>query len=526
LLPSRSRLIVAGVLLIVAGAVAGARQGPSTHSGPPFTVISAGLRRLLPATLVGSDVMVGLDDLSAIFQLSVKEDTLAGGVTVTHKGKSVILTPGQPLASAAGRIVSLPCPPSRDGRRWLVPVEFISRALSVIYDQRLDLRKTSRLVLVGTVRVPRVVVREDVVGPQARVTLTVSPKTPYTVAQDAGHVLVRFDADALDLAIPAGGPPGMVLGIRASETGTTVSIDVGPRFGSYRGSYVTQEDGGQVVLDLLPALAESASPPAARGGAAPLPAPQAPETPWLAVQPAAGGLRTIVIDPGHGGDDTGVRGATGAFEKDVTLALARRLKALLENRLGVRVLLTRDVDKAVTPDERAALANNNMADLFLSLHLNASVRKEPIGAQIYCFSGDLAGEDVRKAAASRQTLPTLGGGSRTIEMIPWELAQLSHVSESALLSASLEQSLQGRVRLSPRAIVQAPLRVLAGVNMAAALVEVGFLTNPDEEQQLVSDSYQGTVAQAIVDGLIHFRDRADEAKAQAALPPEPVRRRP
>jgi N-acetylmuramoyl-L-alanine amidase len=245
-----------------------------------------------------------------------------------------------------------------------------------------------------------------------------------------------------------------------------------------------------------------------------------------AVQPAAGGLRTIVIDPGHGGDDAGVRGATGALEKDVTLALARRLKTLIENRLGVRVLLTRDADRTVTPDERAALANTNMADVFLSLHLNASVRKEPIGAQIYFFSGDLAGEEVRKAAASRQTLPALGGGSRTIEMIPWELAQLSHVSQSALLSASLEETLQGRVRLNPRAIVQAPLRVLAGVNMPAALVEVGFLTNPDEEQQLVSDSYQVTVAQAIVDGLIRFRDRADEAKAQAVLPPEPVRRRP
>jgi N-acetylmuramoyl-L-alanine amidase len=520
LLPSRSRLIVAGVLLIVAGVAAGARQGSSTHSGPPFTVISADLRRPLPATLVGSDVMVGLDDLSAIFQLSVKEDTLAGGVTVTHKGKSVILTPGQPLASASGRIVSLPCPPLRDGRRWLVPVEFISRALSVIYDQRLDVRKTSRLVLVGTVRVPRVAAREDVVGPQTRVTLTVSPKTSYTIAQDAGHVLVRFDAEALDLAGPAAGSQGMVLGIRSSENGATVSIDVGPRFGSYRGSYVAQEDGGQVVLDLLPATAEPAA-PSARAGAAPSPAPQAPETPLSAVEPAAGGLRTIVIDPGHGGDDTGVRGATGALEKDLALALARRLKTLLESRLGVRVLLTRDADRAVTPDERAALANNNMADLFVSLHLNASVRKEPIGAQIYYFSGELSGDEVRKAAASRQTLPAYGGAPRTIEMIPWELAQLSHVDYSRLLAAAIEEKLQGRVRLNPRAVVQAPLRVLAGVNMAAVLVEVGFLSNPDEEQQLVSDVYQTILAQALLDGLTSYREQL-----VVAPPQEPARRRP
>ena len=472
--------------------------------------------------------MVGLDDLAAIFQLSVREDTLAGGLTVTHKGKSVILTPGQPLASAAGRIVSLPCPPSRDGRRWLVPVEFINRALSVVYDQRLDVRKDSRLVLVGAVRVPRVTVREDITGPQTRVTLTVSPKTSYTIAQDASHVLVRFDADALDLALPAAGPQGMVQAIRASETGATVSIDVGPRLGSYRGSFVPQEDGGQVVVDLLPTAAEPASPPSSRAGAAPSPVPQAPEAPSPAVQPAAGGLRTIVLDPGHGGDEPGVKGANGVLEKDITLAIARRLKALLESRLGVRVLLTRDGDQTVALDDRAALANNSMADLFVSLQLNASVRLEPGGAQIYYFSAELSGDEAHKAADSRQTLPALGGGSRTIEMIPWELAQLRHVSESALLAASLEETFQGRVRLSSRAIEQAPLRVLAGVNMPAVLVEVGFLTNLDEEKQLLSETYQNTLAQAILDGLLRFRERAEQAASrEAPLPPaDPVRRRP
>ncbi len=527
--PSRPRLIIAGVLLLLAGAVAGARQGSSTHAAAPFTVISADGRRSLPATLVGSDVMVALDDLAAIFQLSVREDTLAGGLTVTHKAKSVILTPGQALASAAGRIVSLPCPPSRDGRRWLVPIEFISRALSVVYDQRLDVRKSSRLVLVGAVHVPRVAVREDVLLPQTRVTLTVTPKTAYTISQDAGHVFVRFDADALDLALPAAGPQGIAQAIRASETGATVSIEVGPRFGSYRGSYVSQEDGGEVVVDLLPAAAEPASPPSARGGAASPPVPQAPETPLSAVQPAAGGLRTVVIDPGHGGNEAGVKGASGALEKDITLSLARRLKALLESRLGVRVLLTRDGDQAVTLDDRAALANNSMADLFVSLQLNASVRLEPSGAQIYSFSEELAGDEARKAAASRQTLPTFGGGSRTIEMISWEMAQLRHLNESALLAASLEETFHGRVRLSPRAIEQAPLRVLAGVNMPAVLVEVGFLTNLDEEKQLLSEPYQNTVAQAILDGLLLFRERADQAKSPAGVlfpRPDPVRRRP
>ncbi len=522
LLHSRPRLLVAAILLLAAGVAVWARQAAPARSAPPFTVISADGRRPLPSMLVGGDVMVGLDDLANLFQLSVREDSLAGGLTVTHRGKTVILTPGQPLASAAGRIVSLPCPPSRDGRRWLVPVEFISRALSVIYEQRLDVRKGSRLVLVGSIRVPRVAVRVDAAGAQTRVTLSFSPRAGYTIAQDAGHVMVRFDADALDLTLPASLPQGLAQAVRQGESGSTVSIEVGQRFGSYRASFVPQEDGGQLALDLLPSTADQA--PGTSRGAAPPASPQMPESPLSGAQPSAGGMKTVVIDPGHGGDDTGVRGGTGALEKDIALAIARKLKALLEGRLGVRVLMTRDGDVAVTADQRAALANNNMADLFVSLHVNASARKEAAGAQVYYFSGELSGDEVRKAEATRQTLPTLGGGSRTIEMIPWELAQLPHVEYSRLLATSLREKFEGRVRLSPRAVDQAPLRVLAGVNMPAVLVEAGFITNLDEEQQLVSDAYQGTVAQALFDGLTGYRDRLAAAPLQQS--PEPVRRRP
>lgn len=496
-------------------------------------VISTDGRRPLAVTLVGSDVMVSLDDLAALFQLSVREDALAGGVTVGYKSKTVILTPGQALASAAGRLVSLPCPPAHDGRRWLVPVEFISRALGLVYDSGLEVRKSSRMVLVGAVRVAHVVVRQDGLGPQTRVTLSVTPRTPYTLSQDATHVLVRFDADALDLSLPAFAPQGLLQSIRAPETGTTISIEVGPRFGAFRSAFVPQDDGGQILVDLMPAAAEPTPPPAARGGAAQLPVPPSPESapPALpsATQPAAGGLRTVVIDPGHGGDETGVKGANGALEKDITLSLARRVKALIESRLGVRVLLTRDGDQTVTLDNRAALANNSMADLFISLQLNASVRLEPSGAQIYYFSAELSGDEARKAAASRQTLPTFGGGSRTIEMIPWEMAQLRHLGESALLARALEEQFRGRVRLNARPLEQAPLRVLAGVNMPAVLVEVGFLTNLDEEKQLLSDAYQNTVAQAILDGLLRFREGDDQARShEGALSPvtNPVRRRP
>ena len=528
---SPSRLIIAGALLTLAVATAVARQGPAPRAALPFSVISADARRPLAASFVGETVMVSLDDLAALFHLAVREDALAGGVTVGYKGRTVILTAGQALASAGGRLVSLPAPPVRDGRRWLVPVEFVSRALGPVYDARLDVRKNSRLVLVGDVRVPRVAVRQEPHGAQTRVIIALNPKAPYTVSQESGRVLVRFDADALDAALPAFSPLPLLQSIHLSESGQTIALDVGPRFGSFRTSLAVPDEGGvQVIVDLLPAAAEQAPQAPPRGGPPPLPVPPPPDLQPPLAEPTAGTLRTVVIDAGHGGDDSGARGPTGVLEKDVTLALARRLKGALESRIGVRVLLTRDADQAVPLDDRAAVANNSKADLFVSLHANASARQTVSGAQIYFFSTDHAADDGRKPVLPPQTLPTLGGGSRVIEMIPWEMAQLRHLGESALLAGAVEDRCRDRVRMNPHPVLQAPLRVLAGANMPAVVVEVGFLTNPDDEQQIVSEAFQNTLTQALVDGFLRYRDAAGQTRPpQVAAPAprqEPIRRRP
>ena len=118
-----------------------------------------------------------------------------------------------------------------------------------------------------------------------------------------------------------------------------------------------------------------------------------------------------MIDAGHGGDDDGARGASGTLEKNITLSVARRLKGALESRLGVRVILTRDGDQSVGLDERAALANNNKADLFVSLHANASVRQAMSGAEVFYLSLDEYGEEGQRVAhGDSEALPVFGGG--------------------------------------------------------------------------------------------------------------------
>ena len=472
----------------------------------PLRLVAADSTRAIPTVMSGDTEMVSLDDLASIFGLQVRDDTLARAITVAYQGRTIVLSQDQALASIGGRLVSLPAPPTRLGGRWHVPVEFIGRALSTIYDTPLELRKASRMVLRGRVRAPRVVVRHDVAGGQARVTLDVAPRTPHQVLQEGARLLVRFEADLLDATIPALQAQGLVQRVLVEQT--TLVIEVGPRFGSFRASDATVEpDATRVVIDLFASAdptTQGQTPPAGPE-AAPLPLP-------------APGVRTIVLDPGHGGDEQGARGARGTVEKELTLAVAQRVKSALEARLGARVLLTRDADRPLPLDDRAAFANNNKADVFVSLHANASLRRTASGAEVFYLSLDRADEEARRVAESEGVaMPVFGGGTREIDVILWEMAQTQHLAQSAELARAIEAELRAVVPMSPRAIQQAPFRVLVGANMPAVLVEIGYLTNPEQESALAAAPFQTRVAQALTDAIARFF-----AAAPAAVSPPPA----
>lgn len=468
----------------------------------PYTVITREGRRPLAVRTINGQDMFALDDLARQFNLTVREDALAGGLTVAVGSQTIVLSPQQPLASVSGRMISLPAAPVRDGREWYVPVDFVSRALAPISPTHIDLRKPSRLILVGDIRMPRIAARVDLLGSITRVTLDVAPATPHTVSQDQSRLLLRFDADGLDASDLRSPLTNDVLqNIRIADSLQTVAFDLGPKFASYRVADQPGPSGsGRIVIDLMAqeSPAQAQTPP-------PLPTPST-EPPPLLELPPAGGLRAIVIDPGHGGEDEGARGAKGTVEKNVTLSVARRLKSAIEARLGVRVLLTREGDQNVGPDQRAALANNNKADLFISLHANASFRPSAAGAEVLYLGLESYGAEGQQAsAAASETLPVVGGGSRQIDIVPWELAQARYIDKSSAFAHTIDAALRERIPMAPRGIEQAPFRGLIGVNMPAVIVELGFLTNPQQEQLLGSDEFQNTVVQALVDGILKFR---------------------
>jgi N-acetylmuramoyl-L-alanine amidase len=462
-------------------------------------------RRPLSARVIAGQEMFALDELARLFDLTVREDVLAGGLTVSTKNQTIVLTPGQALASVGGRLVSLPAAPVREGRSWFVPVDFVPRALGPALDTRVDLRKPSRLVVLGDIRVPRVAGRIESLGALARLTLDVAPATPHTVSQDANRIIVRFEADSLDATLPASSAPDLIQTVRPGDTPSAIAIDLGPRFAAFRASDVPGDRGaGRIVIDVV---AQTTDPPGAPAQPATPASPPGSEPPPLIELAPAGSIRTIVIDAGHGGDEEGARGRDGTLEKDVTLSVARRLKAALEARLGVRVILTREGDQTVGLDERAALANNNKADVFVSLHANASVRTSAAGAEVFYLSLAEYGDQAQRVAhGESEALPVFGGGARDIELILWEMAQARYIEQSAALAQAVESALRQHVPMSPRAIQQAPFRVLVGANMPAVLVEMGFISNPEQEKQLASETFQNSLVQALVDSIIRFRD--------------------
>ena len=221
----------------------------------------------------------------------------------------------------------------------------------------------------------------------------------------------------------------------------------------------------------------------------------------------------VVLDPGHGGEKEGAISASGLREKDVTLALARRTAAVLR-RHGARVLLTRTSDVAVPLARRAAMANAARADLFVSIHANAMpgpARSVARGIETYFLSAD-ASDASATAVAARENADRLAGEPEIdpadpVSGILDDLDQTSTLAESARLAYALHDELVARTRAPDRGVKQAPLYVLAGARVPAALVEVGFLSHPVESAKLAAPSYADRIAGAIADAIVAWRAR-------------------
>lgn len=229
------------------------------------------------------------------------------------------------------------------------------------------------------------------------------------------------------------------------------------------------------------------------------------------------GVQRIVIDAGHGGHDPGAHG-NGIVEKDLVLDIALRLQTLLQEQPGVEVILTRDSDVFIPLEERTAIANREGADLFLSIHANASTRKDARGLETYFLN--FATNPEAEAVAARENATSSQGMGHLTELVR-KITLNNKLAESREL-ASLVQTQMVR-KLKPQnaavrdlGVKQAPFVVLIGAQMPSVLAEISFLTNRAEASLLKQTTYKTRIAQALCDAILKYQTSLKKVTTVAA----------
>jgi N-acetylmuramoyl-L-alanine amidase len=463
----RSWRLTVGVLLLLlcAGTAGGAGLPTITHEGHAYVDLGR----------VAESLKTRLDTQPDSAQARLRSGTHV--VTFT-KNWSRILVDGAPIVLDAPVVV-------RKGA-WLVPETFVSQVLprlglEVTALTLEDMRTRSypsftRIVLETS---GPVTYRVDPAGPrELRVRLVGLTADPQSETVGDGFVeqlkLERAGADAL---------------LRVSFEGSAGELKA-----------VALTDPPRLVLDF------------ARPG-------EAAGRERQAFQP----LRTIVIDAGHGGHDSGAVGSGGLQEKDLVLDVTRRVTKLLEDKLDVKVRLSRDSDTFVALRDRTSFANREKADLFVSIHANAHRVVASEGVEVYFLSSEATDSAARQVAATENSVAQMekpangkaSGRADIIKSILWDLAQSEYQAESSRLAETVLDTMTQSLKIPNRGVKQAGFYVLGGAAMPAILVEIGFVTNPKEEKRLKETRYRDEIARAIVSGLADYK-RTWDARARAA----------
>ncbi|WP_374351975.1 N-acetylmuramoyl-L-alanine amidase [Chitinimonas sp.] len=221
-------------------------------------------------------------------------------------------------------------------------------------------------------------------------------------------------------------------------------------------------------------------------------------------------LVTVMIDPGHGGEDPGAVGKAGTYEKTVTLAIGKKLKDLIDAQPNMRAVLTRDDDYFVPLGQRVIKARKVNADLFMSIHADAFVKPDARGSSVFALSEGGATSTAAKWLAQTQNDSDLIGGVRLDVKDPSLARTLFDLTQTATINDSLKfaRAMLGSVgevnRLHRGAVEQASFAVLKAPDIPSILVETAFISNPEEEKRLSDERYQDKMAEALLNGIKHY----------------------
>ena len=222
---------------------------------------------------------------------------------------------------------------------------------------------------------------------------------------------------------------------------------------------------------------------------------------------------TIIIDPGHGGKDPGAVGYRGTKEKDIVLDVSKRLARKIERNSKTKVILTREEDIFLRLQDRTKFANANEGDLFISIHTNAAEDRRASGFETFLIGPNKNEAAVRVAARENAALELEGFSGKKLtneDLIKATIAQSAFAAKSEEFASLVQNEIKKRVQSKDRGVKQAGFYVLMGASMPNVLIELGFISNPNEEKKLNSSSYRDMLATSIYYAVLKYQKSFDD----------------
>ncbi|HXU33816.1 MAG TPA: N-acetylmuramoyl-L-alanine amidase [Thermoanaerobaculia bacterium] len=491
--PLRSLFLLLPVLL-----------GAQAEAPPRAPVVTVEGREIAASVALGSaGPLVALSPVAEA--LGGKLGPGEGGSYLLSIGDTqVVLAAGSPVVTVGSEIFSLSQPVTPGGGGVMVPLDLLRKTFGDLAGWSIDWQAEGSRLVIAKRQARLVPVAIDVVHLQGTTTVVLQfPAVPrYKIDQLPGRIEVRMLGDRISASMASTLDDPLVEGVDPSPDRLVIRLLRGATADSY-----TLENPFRIVFDVHQ------------------PGPTTGPVGGLAPAIDRPGIRTIVIDPGHGGTETGAIGPSGVQEKELTLLLARALASQLAERLGVRTELTRTNDSVISFDARTALANQNKADLFISIHLNSSLGTGAHGAETYFLANRAT--DPRAASSANVENGTADDGSgladpaalQDLQLMLWDLAQSRYLEQSQRLANMIQGELNQALDLKDRGVKQAPFRVLVGAAMPAVLVELGFISNPDEEKKLQDAGYRAQLVDALVRAVGHYKELVEARPAPAGEAP-------
>ncbi|HQR44600.1 MAG TPA: N-acetylmuramoyl-L-alanine amidase [Thermoanaerobaculia bacterium] len=454
----------------------------------------------------GGRTYFSVADVAAALEGTISYDPETRSFEVHLKAHTALFGTDAAVAVVDSKIVSLTAPARMSGLLAFADADFLNRVFGPVTGLSFAWDAPRRTLLTARAAVPEISVEASAtdVGETTKVVLRFSQPPQYRVEKGDDALVLKFPGVKLIPAAPekaVNGPLVSRVLLRAGEAAVVFK-----ERGLATNVYAL---GGppRLVIDVSHTAAGTAAPPGA------VPAPAAPSK-----------ARGVVLDVGHGGTEEGAKGPSGLLEKDAMLALSKTMQEVLTQR-GFRVVTTRSSDASVSLEDRAAAANAAHADVFVSLHANASRAGTAHGTEVYYLSLDASDRAAALLAesenkASETPAAEKNAAVRDLDLILWDLAQNQHLAASERLAEIIQADFNRLLGVTTRGVKQAPFRVLIGVNAPAVLVEVAFITNPDEEKRLGSEEFRRQTAETLAGSLATF------FKTAASVPPVPYTPKP